>query len=68
MVSDKDPEKLRYLASLGLKPGAVFEVLSRQPFSGPLALRVAGPIPREHVIGHELAGALWCSMVEEEVG
>ena len=35
MVSDKEPERLRYLASLGLKPGATFEVLSRQPFLGP---------------------------------
>jgi DtxR family Mn-dependent transcriptional regulator len=68
MVSDKDPEKLRYLASLGLKPGAVFEVLSRQPFRGPVALRVAGPMPRDHIIGYELASALWCSVVEEEVG
>jgi DtxR family Mn-dependent transcriptional regulator len=68
MVSDKDPEKLRYLASLGLKPGALFEVLSRQPFRGPVALRVAGPMQRDHIIGHELAGSLWCSLTEEEVG
>src|SRR6185436_6000431 len=67
MVSDKEPERLRYLATLGLKPGATFEVLSRQPFRGPVAIRVSGPAPREQVIGHELANALWCSVVEEEV-
>src|SRR5713101_359425 len=41
MVSDKDPERLRYLATLGLKPGATFEVVSRQPFRGPIALRIS---------------------------
>ncbi|MBI4502783.1 MAG: metal-dependent transcriptional regulator [Gemmatimonadetes bacterium] len=68
MVGDKDPERLRYLATLGLKPGATFEVLSRQPFHGPVAIRVAGPMPRDQIVGYELAETLWCSMVEEEVG
>jgi len=68
MVSDKDPDRLRYIATLGLKPGATFEVLSRQPFRGPVAIRVAGPIARDQVLGHELAETLWCSLQEEEVG
>ncbi len=68
MVSDKDPERLRYLATLGLKPGVVFEVLSRQPFRGPAAIRIAGSVPRDQVIGHELASTLWCSVIEREVG
>jgi DtxR family Mn-dependent transcriptional regulator len=68
MVSDKDPEQLRYLATLGLKPGAIFEVLSRQPFRGPVAIRVSGPMLRDQVIGHELASALWCSVGTREVG
>lgn len=67
-VSDKDPELLRYLSLLGLKPGVTIEVGVRQPFRGPLALRVIGPAPREHVIGHELAQALFCVMVEKEAG
>ena len=68
MVSDKEPERLRYLATLGLKPGATFEVLSRQPFRGPVAIRVSGPIPREQIVGHELAESLWCSLLEEDAG
>lgn len=68
MVSDRDPDRLRYLASLGLKPGATFEVLSRQPFRGPVAIRVAGPIAREPMVGHELAGSLWCALLEEDAG
>ena len=67
-VSDKDPQLLRYLASLGLKPGASIEVGVRQPFRGPLAVRLMGPTPREVVIGHELAGALFCVIVEKEAG
>jgi DtxR family Mn-dependent transcriptional regulator len=68
MVSDRDPERLRYLATLGLKPGATFEILSRQPFHGPVAIRVAGPIARDQVVGHELAATLWCALVEEDAG
>jgi DtxR family Mn-dependent transcriptional regulator len=62
MVSDKDPDRLRYLASLGLKLGATFKVLSRQPFMGPVAIRLSGSIPRDQVIGHELATMLLCSV------
>jgi DtxR family Mn-dependent transcriptional regulator len=62
MVSDKDPDRLRYLASLGLKPGASFRVMSRQPFMGPVAIRLSGSIPREQILGHELAQMLLCSV------
>ena len=41
-VSDRSPEKLRYLVSLGLLPGARVTVLQRAPFRGPLTLRVGG--------------------------
>ena len=68
MVSDTEPERLRYLASLGLKPGTRFEVVARQPFRGPVTLRLAGAIPRDQVIGFELAASLWCSLDEKEVG
>jgi DtxR family Mn-dependent transcriptional regulator len=39
-VSDRSPEKLRYLVSLGLLPGARVTLLQRAPFHGPLTLRV----------------------------
>ncbi len=63
MVSDKNPERLRYLSSLALKPGISFEVLSRQPFCGPINIRFVGPSGQEHVIGYELARSLFCDVV-----
>ncbi len=70
MVSDRDPEMLRYLTSLGLKPGVLFEVIARQPFRGPITIRVHSQATKdvETVIGNELAGALHCALTEEEVG
>ena len=64
-VSDQDPERLRFLASLGLKPGTRFTVLARQPFHGPVTLRVEGADQREQVVGFELANSLACTIGEE---
>ena len=41
-VSDDDPEMLRYLGELAIVPGAEVVVLSKAPYDGPIALRVAG--------------------------
>ena len=68
MVSDRSPEMLRYLSSLDLKPGVSFEVLSRQPFRGPINIRLIGASGREHVIGHELAKSLFCDVLPGEAG
>jgi DtxR family Mn-dependent transcriptional regulator len=54
-VSDSDPEMLRYLAQLGITPGARFEIVDRQPFGGPLFARFDGHV---HALGGELAGAM----------
>jgi DtxR family Mn-dependent transcriptional regulator len=56
-VTAGDPDRLRYLASVGLQPGATVTVVERQPFNGPITLRVA---EQERVIGHELAESLLC--------
>ncbi len=66
--SDRDSERLRYIASLGLRPGVSFSVIGRQPFQGPVTVRLAGNPPKEQIIGHELAQSLYCVMLEEEVG
>ena len=42
-VSDEDPEMLRYLAERGIALGEALEVLARQPFDGPLTVRM--PVP-----------------------
>jgi DtxR family Mn-dependent transcriptional regulator len=60
VVSDKDPERLRYLRSLGLEVGTTFEVVDRQPFDGPVTIRVSGRKPL--VLGNELARALGCTV------
>lgn len=39
-VDDRDDELLRYLADLGLVPGARIEVLGIAPYGGPIGLRV----------------------------
>jgi DtxR family Mn-dependent transcriptional regulator len=53
-VSD-DPEMLRYLAGLGIALGDRLEVVDRQPFGGPVFVRVGA---REHPIGGALARAM----------
>jgi DtxR family Mn-dependent transcriptional regulator len=63
LVSDKDPERLRYLRSLGLEVGTRFAVVGRQPFDGPLTIHVPGRDPL--VLGHELARALGCVVRRE---
>jgi DtxR family Mn-dependent transcriptional regulator len=39
-VGDRDPDQLRYLAELGIVPGARVAIASRAPFDGPITLRV----------------------------
>jgi DtxR family transcriptional regulator, Mn-dependent transcriptional regulator len=41
-VQDEDPELLRYLSDLGLKPEARLKVLSHSPFDGNLKFQVEG--------------------------
>jgi len=68
MVNDRDPERLRYLASLGLKLGVAFAIVGRQPFRGPVTIRLPGAVPREQVIGHEMAQSVKCAIRAQEVG
>lgn len=51
-VSDRDPEQLRYLGSLGLVPGQRLELRERLPFEGPIRLLIG---EHEHLIGAPLA-------------
>jgi DtxR family Mn-dependent transcriptional regulator len=51
-VDEGEPERLRYLAALGLVPGVVVTLLDRQPFGGPVTVETAGD---RHMIGSELA-------------
>jgi DtxR family Mn-dependent transcriptional regulator len=51
-VPDEDSERLRYFASVGLMPGAEFEVLEVAPFDGPITIRIGG---RSLAIGRAMA-------------
>jgi len=41
-VLDEDGSRLRYLAELGIKPGAAVHILEKAPFDGPITFRVEG--------------------------
>lgn len=51
-VGDRDAERLRYLATLGMAIGAEVELVTREPYDGPITVRVDG---KRRVIGSELA-------------
>ncbi len=55
-VRTHEPEKLQYLAGLGVMPGTAFEILGRAPFNGPVRLRLDR---EEIVLGYELMKLLW---------
>ena len=54
-VSDADPEMLRYLFDRGVTLGDSLVVLERQPFDGPVSVRLG---EHEHVFGGLLAAAM----------
>ena len=54
-VSDSDPAMLRYLADRGISPGDRFEILERQPFGGPIEVRIG---ERAHTLGGALVEAM----------
>lgn len=63
LVSDKDPSLLRYLAEIGLQPGADVTVVARAPFDGPLTLRIGSA---ESMVGPQLADQVVVAAVPEE--
>lgn len=57
-VDESDPERLRYLAALGLVPGVTVTLADRQPFGGPVTVEADGV---RHLIGPELAQVVLCA-------
>ena len=64
-VTDTDPAKLRYLGKLGLRPDNVVDVLQKEPFEGPLCVRVG---EAEHHVGHQVASGVLVERVPGEGG
>lgn len=62
IVDDADGDMLRYLADLGLVPGANLEVTAVAPFDGPLTVQVGG---ETRVVGHKVANAVLVTLEEE---
>ena len=54
-VGDENDELLRYLDSLGIRPGVDVTVGARAPFDGPISVRI-GEV--QHQIGHSLAARI----------
>jgi DtxR family Mn-dependent transcriptional regulator len=61
-VSDSEPDMLRYLAQQGIALGERLEIIGRQPFGGPVFVRVG---EREHPLGGELARAMRIEVEEQ---
>ncbi|MFC4002846.1 metal-dependent transcriptional regulator [Prauserella oleivorans] len=58
-VWDTDPELLRYLAERAITIGDRIEVVERQPFGGPVVVKVGPPSDAAtHALGTEIAQAL----------
>jgi len=57
-VEDEDPELLRYLASMRFVPGTTVRCLKKEPYDGPLTIRVGA---KSHIIGPPLAARIYVS-------
>ena len=55
-VSDRDPEKLRYLGKLGIYPQSEITVMSKAPFNGPIHIQVQDAF---HHLGREISDAIF---------
>ncbi|MCC6630396.1 MAG: metal-dependent transcriptional regulator [Chloroflexi bacterium] len=55
-VADQAPAKLRYLATLGLVPGAAVAMVDKAPFAGPLLVQIG---EQRQTIAHELAQTIF---------
>ncbi|MBE0672644.1 MAG: metal-dependent transcriptional regulator [Anaerolineales bacterium] len=64
-VRTHNPDKLRYIADLGLVPGTPFHLLSCAPFQGPLRLQMK---PHDHIIGYELSQSIWVEVTKKGTG
>ncbi len=60
-VTDQQPDRLRYLAELGIVPGAIVTVCARAPFDGPLSLAIGDAI---HHLDIRMARAILIQEIE----
>ncbi len=60
-VEDKDPAFLRFLSSLGIKIGSTLQVMGKEPYGGPMRLRLGR---RNIVMGTEAAARVRIARIE----
>jgi DtxR family Mn-dependent transcriptional regulator len=60
-----DPEIVKFLDTLGLRPGVRVEVREKHPFDGPLVLRVDG---KDRTLGEKVAHHLYVKKVPSQEG
>jgi DtxR family Mn-dependent transcriptional regulator len=63
-IGNQDPDHLRHFSNIGLVPNASVNVVRREPFEGPLHVRVS--MGREHVIDSDLAKDIWVVTSERQ--
>ena len=59
-VSDRNADRLRYLAELGIVPGVDVRIVAREPFEGPIALQVH---KAKRMLGAGLASQILVTLV-----
>ena len=65
-VQDEDAERLRYLAELGIRPGALVRILDRAPYDGPITLWVGENAGTTRAIGVGLAAEVFVEPLSPE--
>lgn len=63
-VLTREPDRLEYLAALGLTPGTELHVLHVAPFNGPMQLKVGSEY---RIIGHNLAELVRVEKAEQSI-
>jgi len=55
-IKDETPEMLKYIAVLGLQPGASIKIVEKAPFDGPVTVKVGGA---NHALSLSMASNIW---------
>jgi DtxR family transcriptional regulator, Mn-dependent transcriptional regulator len=55
-VSDRDPEKLRYLAGIGIHPEVILILTEKAPFGGPISIQIGETV---HFLGAGLTDIIF---------
>lgn len=55
-VSDRDPEKLRYLAGIGIYPEVILIIIEKAPFRGPISIKIGETV---HYLGSGLTDIIF---------